>query len=353
MTDKGTSQVFTSTRTQIGSATSICIQGTIQEMLSAPHKIKLFAVAFTVVVAGSLPTSEAISRERLNCNTDGSGPAINACAIERRESTENSLNKAIESLTKGVELGNKYQIQLQNAKWLELRDAECRELHKEDEGHTIWPSEFNDCLSDLTLKRVEELRELSQRSPMHHKLFMITVAQFATNETIPESDNYKIAFYCDKQTGAFFVSAAPDEKPKIVGRLLRHVVNWAELLKTGPEKNGWGDPLRTGSAIKTHRCGSMKINFTSGFLNANPQGELGAIDFPVISIYKGKNALLAPTAIDQCDVNTSRYSYFGPCPSSWAKSIEIIPAPKGPSIEVKRIYLDEGYNGMERIDVFR
>lgn len=322
-------------------------------MLSAPHKIKSFAVSFTVALAVILPTSEAISHERLNCNADGSGPAINACAIERRKSAEKSLNKEIESIAKVVNPGNQSQIKLQNSEWLEIRDAQCRELHKEDEGHTIWPSEFNDCLSDLTSKMVEELRAFSQPSPIHRKLSMITASQFATNETLPESSNYKIAFFCDKQTGAFFISADSDEKPKIVGRFLRHVVNWAELLKTGPEKNGWGDLLRTGSAIKTHRCGPIEINFTSGFLNANPQGELGAFDFPVIELKKEKRVLLAQTAIAQCDASTERYNYFGPCPSSWAKSIQIMPAPESLSIEVKRLYIDEGYNGMMRIDVFR
>ena len=163
----------------------------------------------------------------------------------------------------------------------------------------------------------------------------------------------KISVYCDHHTGAFFISAISSERPKVAERFRKHVVNWPALLKIGPEKNGWGDPLRTGTTIKTQRCGPIKISFSSGFLNANPQGELGALDFPVIAIGKGKQLLLKPTAIEQCDVNIPRYNYFGHCPNSWAKSIEVTPTPEGLTIEVKRLYTDENYKEVERTDVFR
>jgi len=163
----------------------------------------------------------------------------------------------------------------------------------------------------------------------------------------------KIAFYCDQQTGAFFISAVSADRPKVAKKLRKHVMNWAALLKIGPEKNGWGDPLRTGTTIKSERCGPIKVTFSSGFLNANPQGELGALDFPVIEISKGKQVLLKSTAIEQCDVNIPRFTYFGQCPNSWARSIEVIPTPEGLTIEVKRLYIDEDYNEVERTDVLR
>ena len=163
----------------------------------------------------------------------------------------------------------------------------------------------------------------------------------------------KIAFYCDQQTGAFFISAVSADRPKVAKKLRKHVMNWAALLKIGPEKNGWGDPLRTGTTIKSERCGPIKVTFSSGFPNANPQGELGALDFPVIEISKGKQVLLKPTAIEQCDVNIPRFNYFGQCPNSWARSIEVIPTPEGLTIEVKRFYTDEDYNEVERTDVLR
>jgi uncharacterized protein YecT (DUF1311 family) len=141
----------------------------MQKISSAVGKIKSYAVAFTVVLGAALASSNALARERLACNPDGSGPEINACAIERLNSADKSLNSALASLIKRATPEDRSKLQSQNSRWLESRDAECKALLKEDEGHSIWPSEFNDCLSDLTLKRVKELRATNQPASMQPK----------------------------------------------------------------------------------------------------------------------------------------------------------------------------------------
>jgi len=149
------------------------------------------------------------------------------------------------------------------------------------------------------------------------------------------------------------VSGFPDEQPSLQVTYSKHVVRWGTLLKVGPEKNQWGDPLRTGSRNASNKCGPFKVIFSSGFLNSNPQGELGAIDFPVVEIRKGNKVILEQTALELCDVNLSRYNYFGECPDRWAKSIEVVPTSSGHEVRVKRAFTDAASKDVERIDLYK
>ena len=42
--------------------------------------------------------------------------------------------------------------------WLKARDPACRLLLKEDEGYTIWPSEFDNCRAEASRERTAQLR---------------------------------------------------------------------------------------------------------------------------------------------------------------------------------------------------
>jgi hypothetical protein len=163
----------------------------------------------------------------------------------------------------------------------------------------------------------------------------------------------KIPVYCNAQSGAFFISAVPADRPKVQSKFQKHRLNWIRLLKLGPQKNVLGDPLKTGTRVKTFLCGPITIKYSSGFLNSNPQGELGALNFPVIAVWKGKQVLLPSTALEECDVNLGRYEYFDLCPNGWARSIMVEPTSKGLTIEVKRTFTDGNYDKIERTDVYR
>ena len=163
----------------------------------------------------------------------------------------------------------------------------------------------------------------------------------------------KLPTYCNERSGEFFVSSGGDAPTNNAERYTKRKVDWASLLKVGPQKNQWGDPLRTGSRFKVVQCGKVSISFSSGFLNLNPQGELGALDFPVIQVKQGKRTLLPTTALEQCAINFSRYTYFGDCPDSWAQSIEVQLIGSAYQVKVTRRYDDAQYNEVQKIDVLR
>ncbi|MEK8047963.1 hypothetical protein [Ideonella margarita] len=162
-----------------------------------------------------------------------------------------------------------------------------------------------------------------------------------------------LATYCNVHTGEFFISAAGDAPPGDASRYSKQRVDWASLLKVGPRKNQWGDPLRSGSRTKVMRCGPTSISFSSGFLNANPQGELGALDFPVIQVRRANRTILPHTALEQCSVNSARYSHLGECKSSWAQSLEGQLVGGVYQVKVTRQYEDAQYNKVQRVEVLR
>lgn len=162
----------------------------------------------------------------------------------------------------------------------------------------------------------------------------------------------ELLFYCNQSSGAFFLSSDPAEQPSPSARYKKRSIDWTSLLKMGPQTNAWGDPLRSGSRKAIKKCGPITATFSSGFLNTNPQGELGALDFPVVEIRKGNKVLLAPTALEQCDIQLSRYNYFGACPDSWAQLIEVLPTSGGHLVQVKRVFTDEAYKEVSRTDVY-
>jgi len=195
---------------------------------------------------------------------------------------------------------------------------------------------------------------LVRKMKLNFNLCILLASLLASfNPALADPVEPKVSFYCNQRSGALFISSLPTEQPSQPINYSKHSVSWISLLKMGPAKNNWGDPLRTGSHIATRRCGSITIKFSSGFLNSNPQGELGALDFPVIEIRQGKKVLLEKTALEQCAVGLSRYNYFGECPGSWAQSIEVLPADSGHAVHVKRIYTDEAYKDIERTDVYK
>jgi len=162
-----------------------------------------------------------------------------------------------------------------------------------------------------------------------------------------------LATYCNAHTGEFFISAAGDAPPGDASRYTKQKVDWASLLKVGPQKNQWGDPLRSGSRTKVMRCGPTSISFSSRFLNANPQGELCALDFPVIQVRRANRTLLPHTALERCSTNSARYSHLGACQSSWAQSVEGQLVGGVYQVKVTRRYDDAQYNEVQKVDVIR
>jgi len=132
-------------------------------------------------------------------------------------------------------------------------------------------------------------------------------------------------------------------------------VNWSALIRLGPPRNSFGDRNRSGSAVSRVRCGPLEVQISAGYLNTNPQGELGVIEFPVVTIAQAANIVLPNTAMSDCEVSLSRYSYFGKCPDSWARSITAVKHRKTGELRltVERAFVDSDYQYQLRTDTVR
>ena len=157
-------------------------------------------------------------------------------------------------------------------------------------------------------------------------------------------------FHCNRQTGALLISAEANAGPEDRSQFTVRRIPWATLLKVGPQRNGHGIPLRSGSRVARQRCGPLTVEFASGFLNANPMGELGALDFPVIEIRRGRTVLLPRTGLEACEATSGRFQQIGPCPDRWARSIALAATDGGYRITLKRAFTDAEYQDMERVD---
>jgi hypothetical protein len=79
---------------------------------------------------------------------------------------------------------------------------------------------------------------------------------------------------------------------------------------------------RVASRKITRRCGVFKIIITAGWVNANPYGYLGAIEFPRVELRDDGGQVLRPTALHSCEPDQDLYAAAG-CPNAFADVIEV------------------------------
>lgn len=138
-----------------------------------------------------------------------------------------------------------------------------------------------------------------------------------------EEESSTVNTFCDSQKSAFYLSESSSLPPNAAGHhFSRKVVDWSDLLIVGPQTNQFGDPLRTGSKVRKVHCGQMVAEFTSGYFNANPQGELGAVDFPAVRLLMNKQEILPTNAFWSYPSFERGSSQYGDFPGRWADSIE-------------------------------
>jgi hypothetical protein len=114
-------------------------------------------------------------------------------------------------------------------------------------------------------------------------------------------------------------------------------INTGDLIQYSPEDKK-GNVVRTGSKTLKRECGIFKISIQGGFINEDPQGELGGDDFPFVEISVNQKSETAKIFIGECNANIRRYSYFSECPSNWATYIEASIWGKAPRILLKHSY---------------
>ncbi len=108
----------------------------------------------------------------------------------------------------------------------------------------------------------------------------------------------EVEMYCDPVSSRLFIvnrsgyCAASCSLPK------KRVIDWSSLLVFTEDKGDF--PHRAYSRIASYRCGVYKVSFESGYINPNPNGKDGQVDFPRVRIYKGRKALTKSIVLDQC-----------------------------------------------------
>lgn len=154
--------------------------------------------------------------------------------------------------------------------------------------------------------------------------FLYFISQIAFGAELSD----KILYFCNANKSEFSINLAEQSSTIKKKNYTKHWVNWAALLKLGPQKNEGGDLLKSGSKVAMRQCGMIQIKLESGFINDNIQGESGAVDFPVIELRIAERTVIPRTALDICVQNDKRANiYFGSCPDHWAQSIKTIALP--------------------------
>lgn len=106
-----------------------------------------------------------------------------------------------------------------------------------------------------------------------------------------------VQYYCDAKKSNFYFDADSPTSPLIDVKKQKVDVNSLLLLT---KEDSQGNMTRLGSKKATRQCGAIKVVFESGYYNANPQGLLGLMDYPLVSIsINGKN-LFNKTPLNLC-----------------------------------------------------
>jgi hypothetical protein len=85
-----------------------------------------------------------------------------------------------------------------------------------------------------------------------------------------------------------------------------------------------GRTSRVGSTTLQKKCGELTISIQGGYLNSNPDGELGATEYPLVeATFRGKQ-LLQKTSLGYCSTTFGRYNYMTQCPNDWATEVTLI-----------------------------
>ena len=168
--------------------------------------------------------------------------------------------------------------------------------------------------------------------------FLIMSAVHAEQEDVP-------LFSCSKDGRRLYVSW----QGHVTEDLRTVSVNLARLRVRGqfdPKIQVW---WRAKSKSVVRRCGPLAIKVSLGFVNSNPMGELGAVEFATVEISRNHQVLVPEFGLETCDVGLSRFKYFGDCPERYAAglSLEIDKADSCARIRIKRSFIDAALRDRE------
>ncbi len=142
-------------------------------MMTAKHLRHVFSglLVFCAATSFSLAGGDAVAQEEPNCAEPSTQRDMNACAALDYEKADKELNVAYQQLRKKMSEWDKSAdaaskgavdalVAAQRA-WVAFRDANCDVAGFQARGGSMEPMLVSSCLADMSTKRAEELRTLS------------------------------------------------------------------------------------------------------------------------------------------------------------------------------------------------
>ena len=129
-------------------------------------------IAALVISAASASVAFAQSEPEVDCDSPMTQADMNFCAASDYETADEELNTEYQSVRKVLaeressadedgEGAVKALLAAQRA-WIAYRDANCEAVGFQARGGTMEPLLVSSCLADMSRKRTEELRSLSE-----------------------------------------------------------------------------------------------------------------------------------------------------------------------------------------------
>jgi uncharacterized protein YecT (DUF1311 family) len=129
-------------------------------------------IAALIISAASATTALAQSEPDIDCDSPMTQAEMNICAARDYETADAELNTQYQSVRKVLEERDssagedgegavKALLAAQRA-WIAYRDANCEAVGFQARGGSMEPLLVSSCLADMSRKRTEELRSLSE-----------------------------------------------------------------------------------------------------------------------------------------------------------------------------------------------
>lgn len=135
-------------------------------------------------------------------------------------------------------------------------------------------------------------------------------------------DDGIVQYYCNANTSNIYFDADSLKAPT-AGMQKKIVKTYPLLLLSKEDENGIR--LRLGSKKAIQKCGAVKLIFESGFYNSNPVGELGLLEYPLISVLINNKAIINRSPLNLCNSSGTREI----CPTDFSiQAIEIVKSSK-------------------------
>lgn len=111
-------------------------------------------------------------------------------------------------------------------------------------------------------------------------------------------DDGIVEYYCNNtKTNFYFTSDINSKTPE---GFKKEQIKIDSLLLWSKNTDKEGNELRMGSKIAKRQCGKLTIKFSSGYYNVNPSGQLGLIDYPVITLETKGKVIIKNKQLDLC-----------------------------------------------------